>query len=173
VAGRGWEYGEGPKRGTRIGPNPTDRAKNGVKRSVLVEGHGWPLAVELAGANVPDAQLLDATIRAMVLERPPVEPGWKQHLLLDKGYDNETGFSVCVDHDYIPHIALIRDERAKRLGRRHKPRRWVVERVHSWLNACRGILVRWERRADLYAASIKVASILLWYRRLHRLSFLR
>jgi putative transposase len=144
-----------------------------VKRSILVEGNGWPLAVELAGANVPDAQLLDATIRAIVLERPPVEPTWKQHLLLDKGYDNETGFGACVDHEYVPHIALIRDERPKSRGKKYNPRRWVVERVHSWFNGCRAILVRWERRDDLYAAVIKVASILLWYRRLHRLSFLR
>lgn len=169
-----WQYGESPKRGTLIGRNPTDRAKNGVKRSVLVEGHGLPLAAVIAGANVPDAPLLDATLRAVVLERPPVEPGWEQHLLLDKGYDNETGYGACVDHDYVPHIALIRDERSTtRRTAGAQPRRWVVERVFAWLNGCRAILVRWDRRDDLYLGLIKLASILLWYRHLHRLSFLR
>jgi hypothetical protein len=38
------------------GPNPTDRAKRGVKRSVLVEGHGVPLGVAVDGANRNDAQ---------------------------------------------------------------------------------------------------------------------
>ena len=141
---------------------------------MLVEGHGLPLAVVIAGANVPDAQLLDATIRAVVLERPPVEPGWEQHLLLDKGYDNDTGYGVCVDHDYMPHIALIRDERPqKEQTPRYTPRRWVVERALSWLNGCRAILVRWDRRDDLNVGLIKLASILLWYRHLDRLTFLR
>jgi hypothetical protein len=69
-------------------------------------------------SQYPDAHLLDATIRAMILERPLVEPAWKQHLLLEKGEDNETGFGVCVDHHDVPHIALIGDERPKRRRRR-------------------------------------------------------
>jgi hypothetical protein len=34
------------------GPNPTDRAKMGTKKSILVEEHGGPLAATIAGANV-------------------------------------------------------------------------------------------------------------------------
>jgi hypothetical protein len=61
----------------------------------LVEADGGPLAVVVAGANVPDAQLLTATIAAVILERPPVDDGWsEQHLCLDKGYDNPTGWRV-------------------------------------------------------------------------------
>jgi putative transposase len=99
-----------PAWGDLIGPNPTDRAKPDVKRSIQVEADGGPLAITIAGANVPDAKLLAATIEAVVLERPPVEARWPQHLCLDKGYDNEGGWGACVDHDYEPHIALIRDE---------------------------------------------------------------
>ncbi len=153
-----------------MGPNPTDRAKNGVKTSLLVEQDGGPLAVTIAGANVPDAQLLDATIQAIVLERPEPEPAYPQHLCLDKGYDNATGWGACVDHDYIPHIALIRDARPER-PKRHPARRWVVERTIAWLHQCRGILIRWERKAENYLACLKLACILLWYRRLHRLAF--
>jgi putative transposase len=111
-----------------VGPNPTDRAKNGVKRSLLVEKDGGPLAIAIAGANVPDAKLLEATIRAIVLERPDPEPDYPQHLCLDKGYDNEDGWGACVDHDYEPHIALIRDERPA-APKPHRPRRYVVERT--------------------------------------------
>jgi putative transposase len=85
-------YGQGAKRGDQIGPNPTDRAKNGVKKSLLVEADGGPLGVVVAGANVPDARLLAATIDAVVLERPPIEEGYEQHLCLDKGYDNAAGW---------------------------------------------------------------------------------
>ena len=105
-----------------------------MKRSILVEAEGGPLAVVIAGANVPDAQLLEETNEAVVLERPPVEDGW----------------GVCIDHEYDPRIALIRDERPKT----HEPRRWVVKRTLTWLSKCRAILVR----------------VLLWFRRLHRLT---
>jgi hypothetical protein len=42
----------------------------------------------IAGANIPDAQHLDVTIEAIVLERLEPEPGFEQHLALDKTYDN-------------------------------------------------------------------------------------
>jgi putative transposase len=140
-----------------------------VKQSLLVEADGGPLAITIAGANVPDAQLLDATIRAVVLERPEPEPGFPQHLCLDKGYDNETGWGACIDHDYDPHIALIRDEPPER-PKAHKPRRWVVERTLAWLSKCRGILIRYEKKAENYLAMLQFACGLLWFRRLHRLT---
>jgi putative transposase len=143
-----------------------------VKRSLLVEGDGGPLAVVVAGANVPDAKLLAETLDAVVPERPPVEPDWPQHLLLDKGFDNADGWGAAVDRDYTPHIALIRDERPPR-PKRHKPRRWGVERTLAWLNQCRGILVRWEKKAENYLGLLKLACALLWFRRLHRLTHLR
>ena len=87
------------EKGDQIGPNPTDRAKSGVKKSLIVEADGGPLGITIAGANVPDAQLLDATITAIVLERPPVDADDAQHLALDKGYDNDTGYGACLDHD--------------------------------------------------------------------------
>ena len=140
-----------------------------MKRSLLVEADGGPLAAVVDGANVPDAQLLKATIAAVVLERPPVEEGRSQHLCLDKGYDNEAGWGACVDHDYEPHIALIRGERTAR-PKRHKPRRWVVERTLAWLSKCRAILVRWDKKAANYLGVLKLACALLWFRRYVRLA---
>lgn len=143
-----------------------------MKRSLIVEADGGPLGITIAGANVPDAQLVAATIEAIVLERPPVEEGYEQHLCLDKGYDNELGWGACIDHDYQPHIALIRDERPER-PHEHKPRRWVVERTLGWLSMCRGILVRWEKHSANYLGMLKLACGLLWFRRYHRLADLR
>jgi putative transposase len=142
-----------------------------VKKSLLVEADGGPLGITIAGANVPDAQLLEATVEAIV-ERPPVEEGYEQHLSLDKGYDNDTGFGVCLDHDYEPHIALIRDLRPPR-PTRYRPRRWVVERTLAWLSMCRGTLVRWEKKSENYLGMLKLACGLLWFRRYHRLANLR
>lgn len=143
-----------------------------MKRSLIVEADGGPLGITVAGANVPDAQLLDATIEAIVLERPPVEDGYEQHLALDKGYDNDTGYGACLDHDYQPHIALIRDRRPAR-PHDHPPRRWVVERTLAWLSTYRGVLIRWEKKSANYLGLLKLACGLLWYRRYHRLANLR
>jgi putative transposase len=167
-AADGW-LGKARLGGDDVGPNPTDRAKPGVKRSLLVEADGGPLAITIAGANVPDAQLLGRTIDAIVLERPEPEPDFPQHLCLDKGFDNDTGWEAAIDHDYDPHIAMIRDERPAR-PTRHKARRWVVERTISWLSKCRGILIRWETVAANYLGLLQVACALLWFRRLHRLA---
>jgi putative transposase len=152
-----------------VGPNPTDRAKAGVKKSLLVEADGGPLAIVVAGANVPDAKLLARTVEAIVLQRPEPEPDWPQHLCLDRGYDNDDGWGACVDHGYVPHIAPIRDERPPS-PKRHKPRRWVVERTLAWLSKCRGILIRWEKKAQNHLGLLKLACALLWFRRYHRLS---
>jgi putative transposase len=129
VAGGGRSDGEGAFWGDLVGPNPTDRAKNGVKRSVLVEADGGPLSVVIAGANVPDFKLLEATLDAIVVERPaPTEKAPQQHLCLDKGYDTPTGWRACLQHGYVPHIARIHADRPPR-PKRDKPRRWVVERT--------------------------------------------
>ena len=155
-----------------MGPNPTDRGKPGVKQSLLVEADGGPLAITIAGANVPDAQLLEATIDAIVLERPEPEPGFPQHLCLDKGYDNDTGWEAAIDTGYAPHIAMIRDERPPR-PKRYKPRRWVVERTLAWLSKCRGLLIRYEKKAENYLGLLKLACGLIWTRRYLRLTGLR
>jgi hypothetical protein len=68
VAGRRWGDGQGPFWRDLVGPNPTDRGKKGVKRSLLVEADGGPLSVVLAGANVRDDKLLlEATLEAIVV----------------------------------------------------------------------------------------------------------
>ena len=49
-----------------MGKNPTDRGKNGTKRSLLVEEQGGPLGIVIAAANVNDHRLLRATIERVV-----------------------------------------------------------------------------------------------------------
>lgn len=174
MAGGGRSDGEGTFWGDLVGPNPTDRAKNGVKRSVLVEADGGPLSVVIAGANVPDFKLLEATLDATVVERPAPTEQAPQHLCLDKGYDNAPARGIVQERSYVPHIRGIGEEKLDEAGEKRYPaRRWVVERTLGWLSKCRAILMRYEKKAANYLGLIKVACILLWYRRQHRLSLLR
>ena len=160
--------------GDLVGPNPTDRGKNGVKRSLLVEADGGPLSVVVAGANVRDDKLLAATLGAVVLERPESTEVAPQHLCLDKGYDNRATRALVQEWGYVAHVRRIGEEKLDKTGEKRYPaRRWVVERTLGWLSKCRSILVRYEKKAANYLGLIKVACILLWYRRQHRLSLLR
>lgn len=136
---------------------------------MIVDGDGGPLGVVVAGANVHDTKLLKNTIEAMIVERPDPEEH-EQHLCLDKGYDNPTGHSTAQEQQYTPHIRRIGEEKLDAQRRkRHKARRWVVERTLAWLSKCRAILVRYAKRSSNYLAIIQLACILLWFRRLHRL----
>ena len=155
-----------------IGPNPTDRAKAGTKKSILVEAGGGPLSVVVAGANVHDTKLLRATLEAVVVERPTEET--PQHLCLDKAYDNPTGHGTVAEYDYQPHIRRIGEEKLDDSGHKRLPaRRWVVERTLAWLSKCRAILVRYDKKAKNYLALLQLACALIWYRRWWQLRVLR
>ena len=53
---------QGPRRRGMRRPSPVDRGKLGMKRSLLVEGHGIPLGRVLAPANRHDSPLLAPTL---------------------------------------------------------------------------------------------------------------
>ena len=166
--------GQGPFWGGLVGPDPTDGAKKGVKRSLLVEADGGPLSVVVAGANVRDDKLLAATLDAIVVRRPEPDKEAPQHLCLDKGYDNRPARELVEGRNYVPHIRRIGEEKLDDAGEERYPaRRWVVERTLGWLSKCRALLVRYEKKAENYLGLIKVACILIWYRRQHRLSLSR
>lgn len=157
--------------GAKRGPNPTDRAKQGTKKSLLVEQDGGPLGVEIDGANVHDTKLLEATIDAIVVHRPDPE-AVPQNLCLDKAYDNPTGEAACEAGGYVPHIRRIGEEKLDDVGKKsHPARRWVVERTIAWLQKCRAILIRYDKKAENYLGLIQLACMLLWCRRLHRLGW--
>jgi hypothetical protein len=71
----------------KTGRDPTDRGKRGVKRSVLTDSRGVPLAAVIDGANRNDHTLMRQTIEAIPVERPQPTPDQPQNLCLDKGYD--------------------------------------------------------------------------------------
>lgn len=124
----------------------------------------------ISGANVHDCKLLEATLEAIIVERPNPQHV-EQHLCLDKGYDNPTGRDAVDKHNYIPHIRRIGEEKLdEQQQKRYPARRWVVERTLGWLSKCRAILVRYDKKACNYLGLIKIACALLWYRRCWRLS---
>jgi putative transposase len=73
-------------------------------------------------------------------------------------------------HINIPHIRRIGEEKLDGDGQKTYPaRRWVVERTLAWLSKCRGLLVRYEKKAVNFLGLLQLACALLWIRRRARL----
>ena len=171
MAGGRRSDGQGSFWGDLIGSNPTDRGKAGVKRSLLVDGEGSPLSITVAGANVHDAMMLEATLDAIVVERPRPTEYEPQHLCLDKGYDNPSGRRAAATCGYQAHVRRIGQEKLDAYGNKRYPaRRWVVQRTLAWISKCRSILVRYDKKASNYLGVLQLACALLWFRRQWRLA---
>src|SRR5579864_5555536 len=93
-----------PLGGEKTGPNPTDRGKSGVKRSLLTEGHGLPIGLEIDGANRHDMKLTRPTIESVVIERPEPTPEHPQGMCLDKGYDYNEVRAILQEFGFTAHI---------------------------------------------------------------------
>ena len=74
-----------PGGGEVAGPSPVDRRKQGMKRSVLVEGYGIPLGRVRAGAQRHDSPLLAPTLD-LLDDLGPLPGEITVHL--DAGYDS-------------------------------------------------------------------------------------
>lgn len=141
-----------------------------MKRSLVVDATGGPLGTTIAGANVHDTKLLAATLEAIVVERPQPTAERPQPLCLDKGYDNPIGHETVATDHYTPHIRRIGEEKLDAYGQQTYPaRRWVVERTLAWLSKCRGLLVRYEKKAINFLGLLQLACALIWMRRRARL----
>jgi putative transposase len=153
--------------GKKTGKNPTDRAKQGAKRSLLVEADGIPVGLAVDGANRNDMKLTQQTLESIPVARPEPTPVAPQGLCLDKGYDYDEVRAIVEEFAFTAHICA-RGEEAKKIKRsaRFKARRWVVERTHSWMNRFRGILIRWNKKANNYIAMLHMAFAFIIYRRM-------
>ena len=153
----------------KTGKNPTDRFKQGVKRSILTDSRGIPIGIVIAPANWHDSTILVQTIRSIPIRRPKPTQRKPQHICLDKAYDADWIQVVLSVLGFIPHIAR-REFSSRKLkdhyGRRRKPKRWVVERSHSWLNRYRGILIRWEKKPEDYLALVHLVAGVMCFRRI-------
>lgn len=140
------------------GANPTDRGKSGVKRSLLTDGIGIPLAIVIDGANRHDVKLLCATLDGVVIARLEPTEEQSQHLCLDAGYAGAPVRQEVETRHYVLHIRSRGEEKQEKvLTPGHRARRWIVERTHSWINRSRRLLVRWEKKEENYLAFLHLA----------------
>lgn len=110
-------------------------------------------------------KLVEATLTAMVVERPHTTAAQRQHLCLDKGYDYPQIRELLDEWGYTAHIRTRGEEaREKRNIPGYRARRWVVERTHSWMNRFRRLLIRWEKKVENYLAMVHFACAFISFR---------
>jgi putative transposase len=130
-----------------------------------VDARGIPLSLVVSGAQTHDVKLLEPTLDQVVVPRPSEEEAGAQNLCADKGYVGQPAEQAILERGYIPHVRQRGEERAARIyDPDYHPRRWVVERTHSWLNRWRKLSVRYEKTAEGYEGLVELACALIAFR---------
>lgn len=113
----------------------------------MCEAAGIPVGLAVDGANRNDCKLAESTISGVPIPRPDPTPEAPQGVCLDKAYDHAFIRELLDGLKLTPHIRS-RGEEARQLREDlgHRARRWVVERIHSWINRYRSLLVRWSKK---------------------------
>ncbi|MDN7602887.1 IS5 family transposase [Burkholderia gladioli] len=145
--------------GGKTGPNPTDRARPGSKHHIATDANGTPIAAILTGANRNDVTQLVPLIEAIVpiggvRGRPLSRPG---RVYADRGYDHDKYRCILHERNIPTSIARRGHPHGSGLGKV----RWVVERTHAWLHHFRRLRTRFERRADIHEALLKLGCCLI------------
>jgi transposase len=121
------------------------------------------LAVE--GANRHDMTLVRATLDSFVVKRPAPTAEQPQGLCLDKGYDDDEVRELRDEFGFTaPSRARGEEAQALQQEAGFSARRWVVERTHSWMNRCRRMLVRWDKKPEHSLAFLHCACALIAFR---------
>jgi transposase len=90
--------------------------------------------------------------------RPRRKP---ESLFADRGYDHDIYRDQVRAHQILPVIARRGTSHGSGLG----AYRWVVERTFAWLHGFKRLRARWERRADIHEAFLKLACCLITHRK--------
>ena len=138
--------------GDLVGPNPTDRGKQGSKYHLAVSGDGVPVACAVTGANVNDTVLFERlflTACAVVARIGTV--------FADKGYDAEANRKLCRAFAAEPQLHKRGRPHGSGLGKR----RWPVERSNAWLLENRRLALRYDRQGFIIQSLLQAACLFL------------
>src|SRR5690606_13291182 len=129
---------------------------------------GMPIGLAIGGANIHDSKLLQETIEECIERAVGFDSDEEEHLCLDKAYDSAAIRKLIESvYGYTGHVRSRGDEQ-RELDRKagERPRRWVVERTHGWLNRFRAILIRWDKKAQNHVAGLHLVSAYFIYSRI-------
>jgi transposase len=144
------------------GANSTDRGKQGIKKSIIVDWNGAPLAIVAGPANTHDSQFFHETF-----EQINLIPCSKTRIIAaDAAYDVAELKQAAARHNFVL-FARTNPRRNKNQITIHKPgHRWVIERTFSWLHQFRGIKTCWTKSKAYFESFLQLAATLQITRRI-------
>jgi transposase len=139
---------------------PTKRGK-GSKIMAVADGHGLPLAVDVASASPHETKFVHSTLEARFFPDKP------ERLIGDKAYDSDALRANLAAQG----IELITRQRSNRRvktqdGRslRRYRRRWKIERLFAWLQNFRRLITRHEYDVLNFLGFVQLGCILILLR---------
>jgi len=132
------------------GKNPTDRAKQGIKHTILVDRKGAPLFVGLAGANRHDSKLFEPIVSKLHASKNI------RIIVGDSAFDAKQLYAFCKKKN-IALVASINPRRKKNVHKFQPPHRWIVEQTLGILNWYRGIKICWNKTYESSLAFLQIA----------------
>ncbi|MGQ2843404.1 IS5 family transposase [Leptospira interrogans] len=156
-------YARSPKGGPFTGPNPTDRGKRGIKRHILVDRRGAPVAFVIAPAGTHDSKLLFPNLNKFRILRNSkvLKP---EILSLDKAYVSKTIKDKLKKRNIQYRIPNKKNAKNPEWIAPLNPFRWTVERTFAWFNAFRAIKTCWEFKLENYTALFQIAFAIILIR---------
>lgn len=135
------------------GKSPVDRSKRGLKKNLLTDSRGAPLAVSVCPGNQHDSKTFHAILSlAVKIKRAPLVV-----IAADSAYDSAPLRSLASKKGFILHAATNKRRNSNRPL--VKPRgRWVVEGTHSWLNTFRGIKTCFLKHSESFLGFLQLAA---------------
>jgi transposase len=153
------------------------RKGKGTKWMLVIDGNGLPLGFHLDSAQVAEVRLAERTLDSVSVARPRGRPRRRpEKLVADRGYDSggfrralrRRGIRMCIPPKRRPATGKAKRGRPVLARKDDYRQRYKVERSFAWLGNFRRLLIRWERRVDIYRSFFAVAVTLLCVRRLCR-----
>jgi transposase len=142
------------------GKNPVDRSKQGIKKSIIVDQQGAPLALSVGPANRHDSILFKETLDDLM----EMETNEIKILAADSAYDAYRLRRLARDHGFVLYAAT--NKRRKKDCRKITPSlRWKVEASHSWLNNFRSLKTCWTRTKEAFVAFLQLGAAVLLFRK--------
>jgi putative transposase len=135
------------------GKNPTDRGKQGIKKNLVVDSNGAPLAVGVGPANQHDSK----TLLEILLKIKPIKQAEISIVAADSAYDSKKLRKEAANNGFVLHASTNR--RRKKDSRVIKPKgRWRVEHVHSWLNNFRSVKICYAKKKETFLGFLQIAA---------------
>ena len=128
----------------------------------IADGHGLPLAVDVASASPAEVRLVISTLEARFVPELP------ERLIGDKAYDSDP-LAAQLAEGGVELIAPNRENRTVKTQdgrplRRYK-RRWKIERLFAWLQNFRRLVTRWEYDVMNFLGFVQLGCIVILLRR--------